>query len=364
MTTLYHEVHLFPGANGFIESNPPLQDNRATMPGVNGNNSRAAGDKNDGSTWADIDTILGPIEWDWRGWLAKGFLTILASEPGIGKSMLCLRMGACYLNGLPWPDGTKFTGERGKILWCESEAGQALNLERARDWGLDLTQIVIPLENPLHDFKLDNNQHKDALWAYAGRDDIRLIILDSLRGLHSKDENSSTTIDVVMWLAQLARNTGKPVLLTHHLRKRGIQDIDGRPTLDRLRGSSAIIQPARIVWALDVPDLNDPHNKRLSVIKNNLMRFSEPIGMKIDEDGVHFGIAPETPKEYTELDRAIDFLKDFLASEPVSAVEVEAEYRSMGFSKATMIRAKKRLGINSIKPAGETRWFWTLPIKP
>ena len=47
---------------------------------------------------------------------------------------------------------------------------------------------------------------------------------------------------------RLARDTGKPVLCTHHLRKKGLQDGEA-VTLDRLRGSSATVQTARLVWA-------------------------------------------------------------------------------------------------------------------
>ena len=86
--------------------------------------------------WSALDGTLKPIEWDWPLWLAKGVLTMLSAKSGIGKSLLVLRIAGCYLNGWPWPDGTPFTGERGSILWCEAEAAQALNLERAKAWGL------------------------------------------------------------------------------------------------------------------------------------------------------------------------------------------------------------------------------------
>ncbi|MCI0726797.1 MAG: AAA family ATPase, partial [Chloroflexi bacterium] len=49
------------------------------------------------SSWADLDERLDPVQWDWPGWLPRGFLTILAGEPGTGKSLLCLRLAACYL---------------------------------------------------------------------------------------------------------------------------------------------------------------------------------------------------------------------------------------------------------------------------
>jgi len=53
-------------------------------------------------SWADLGNILGPIEWAWEGWLPKGMLTILASESGIGKSALGLRVCASFLSGVDW----------------------------------------------------------------------------------------------------------------------------------------------------------------------------------------------------------------------------------------------------------------------
>jgi hypothetical protein len=311
------------------------------------------------ATWADVDDLLGPITWAWDKWLPNGMLTILASEPGTGKSALALRLAACYVSSAPWPDGSEFTGEHGKVLWCEAEAGQALNLERARHWGLDLTRLLTPLDNPLADFKLDNPLHKQALHSLAFRDDVRLIIVDSLRGIHSGDENSSDLIGLVKWLAELARDSNRPILLTHHLRKRGIFDGEDGPNLDRLRGSSAIVQPARVVWALDLPDPLDKEHKRLSVIKSNLARFPEAVGMRIGDDGVTFDNAPEPPRAYTELDKAVDFLLALLKAAPRPSKEIEEEANGAGISSPTVKRAKRKLGIHSVKK--EEGWYWSLP---
>jgi putative DNA primase/helicase len=77
-----------------------------------------------GSTWAALEDGTEAVQWAWPGWLPSGFLTVLASEPGAGKSSLCLRLVACYTAGLPWPDGSPFTAQPGRVLWCEGEAGR------------------------------------------------------------------------------------------------------------------------------------------------------------------------------------------------------------------------------------------------
>lgn len=321
-----------------------------------------AGGSYPGSSWNDIAGVIGPITWANDKWLANGMLHIIASEPGKGKSALCLRVAGCFINGLPFPDGSPFKGETGTVLWCEAEAGQAINLERARKWGLPLDKLRTPLNDPLEDLKLDKPSHQAALEYWAMQDEVKLVILDSLRGLHTRDENSSEVMEVVHWLATLARDTGKPFILTHHLRKKGILDVGEGPSLDRLRGSTAITQSARLVWALDTPDPMMDNIARLSVIKSNLAKFPNPIGMTINETGVHFTNAPESPRPESVADKAADLLMVLLSNSPMPATDIEAEINGAGISIGSAKRAKARLGIVSVKKA-DGRWYWSLPAR-
>jgi putative DNA primase/helicase len=314
-----------------------------------------------GATWADLDNLIGPIKWLWKNWLPQGMLTIIAGELGVGKSIMALRIAACFLRGDPWPDGAPYTGELGAILWCEAEAAQAINLSRAKAWGLPLDRIYTPFEDPLVDILLDDPNHREAIATVARREEVLFIVVDSLRGATRGDENSSETIAVTKWLAELARDTDKPLLLSHHLRKKGLRDVGDKVTLDRLRGSSAIGQTARVIWAIDVPDPKDKETKRLSVIKNNLARFPEPVGLSIDGEGVTFCDAPQEPHTETLQERAADLLLMLLASGPMPSTDIRNEVEEAGLSWHAAKRAKKQLGIIASKPDGV--WHWSLPAK-
>lgn len=313
--------------------------------------------------WADLEDLMGSIEWEWQPWLCKGLLTLVAGKPGEGKSALMLRVAATFLLGWNWPDDTPFDGQAGKVLWCESEAAQAINLERAKAWGLPLDQLLTVWPDPRDDVQLDKIDHREAVEKMAHRDDVKLIIVDSLKGAHGGDENSSAMMETCKWLAELARDTGKPVLLSHHLRKRGILDLAGKITLDRIRGSSAIVQTTRVVWAVDAPDTGYEESKRLSVIKSNLARFPEPVGFTIgDEARLVFGDAPEAPRKETQTDKAVDLLRALLTSGPVTANDVRDETDEAGISWATVSRAKKILGIVPVRDADNKR-CWSLPAR-
>ncbi|MCA9935613.1 MAG: AAA family ATPase [Ardenticatenaceae bacterium] len=309
------------------------------------------------STFADVDRLTGAIEWAWPGWLAQSYLHLLASESGVGKSFIAMRLAGCFLCGMPWPDGQVFTEQKGSVLWCEAEAAQQLNKERAKSLGLPLDKIIIPSLDPFRDIELRNIQDRDAIWSWANDDSIRFIVVDSLSGADPRDENSSDKLSVLKWLAELARNTGKPILLTHHLNKPlfGNETV----TLNRLRGSTAIPQMARVIWAMDTPDPNNKEQKRLSVLKSNLAKFPEPIGVQIGTE-VKFGPAPSAPQKYSELDRAMDFLRELLERQPVTAKGGEEAAMKAGISQSTLKRAKKQLGITSAKKADG--WYWSLPV--
>ncbi len=311
------------------------------------------------SSWGDMEAILDPIEWAWDRWLPKGMVTILASESGIGKSALALRICAPFLTGLEWPDGKPYKAAAGKVLWNEAEAAQAINLERAQNWNMPISNIITPFAHPLVDVILDDPKHKKAVEEATYRDDVLFVVVDSLRGAAGGDENKSEFIDTVKWLAVLARDTGKPILLVHHLRKRTILDGGSGPNLNMLRGSSAIVQPARVIWAIDIPDHTHKTMKRLQVIKNNLVAFPEPIGMQIGVGGVLFGDAPEPPRSSTVVDQAGDLLLSLLSKEPKRSTELQEQFDAAGISWQSAKRAKKRMSIMSKRRGNQ--WYWSLP---
>ena len=313
-----------------------------------------------GSTWTDLGQAIGPVQWAWPGWLPMGLSAILVGAPGAGKSALALRVAACFLRGDPWPDGTAFTGAQGAMLWCEAEAAQAVNLERARAWGLPLERILNPLGDPLADVCLDDPNHRQALQRMARRPDVRLIVVDSLSGTNQRDEKSNAILPLVQWLARLARDTGKPVLITHHPRKRSLLDPLHGLNLEQVRGSSTIVQPARVVWALDCPDPANQETRRLSMIKNNLARCAAPLGMRITEQGVAFGQAPQPPIKEKKLDRAVEVLRASLEGGPMTYAALMEEMENQGISEPTARRAKDRLSVVSQK-AADGPWRWGLP---
>ncbi len=312
------------------------------------------------STMRDLETVLGPIAWDWPNWLPRGFGTMITAEPGTGKSMAALRIGGTYLLGWPWPDGTPYTGERGRVLWCETEAGQAMNLQRAHDWGLPVDQILFPTGNPLDNVSLEDPRHLESIRRLSQLEDVRLIVVDSFSGSHSKDENDTDAGRVIRGVAEIARDANLPLIITHHLNK-GFRS--NRITLTNIRGSTAIAQFVRVIWGMDKPDPDKADAIRLYEVKNNLGPLAGEVGLTITASGMQtLNEAPKAPKGETVADRAVEFMLDLLDREPLPTKEVEAAFEAAGLSGAAMRRARSRLNILSVKQ-GSGPYMLSLPAK-
>ncbi|HUW14576.1 MAG TPA: AAA family ATPase [Anaerolineae bacterium] len=312
-------------------------------------------------TWAHLDQHLPSIEWEWQGWLPRGLLTLIVGAPGEGKSALALALAGCVIQGACWPDGVAID-EPGLVVWCETESAQAVNLNRARSWGLPLDRILMPrAERLLDTIQLDTAAGWEALETVCHRPGVRLVVVDSLSGAHRGDENSAELRNLLTSLANLAQGTGLALLVVHHLRKKGLFD-SGKIDLDRVRGSSVIVQWARVVLAIDRPNPeHEPDSVRLSQIKNNLARYPQPLGFEISEIGVGFGEAPEPPRIETQLDKSCDLLLALLADGPLPANDLFEEGEGAGLSKITLKRAKKKLGIVALRQ--DNRWLWSLPAR-
>ncbi|MBM4431915.1 MAG: hypothetical protein FJ026_16440, partial [Chloroflexi bacterium] len=246
--------------------------------------------------------------------------------------------------------------------WAETESAHAILRERATDWGIPKDRLIIPAvgDDLLAELRLDTEEGWWAVQREAHRDGVRLVILDSLRGAFRGNENRSDIIGLIGQLAELAMRAHVPILGVHHLRKRGMLD-NGRIELDRVRGSSAIVQLARCVWAIDRPDPLTPDTIRLQQIKNNLARWPDPCGFEVTQGGVKFTDAPTEPKEPTQRDKAVDLLLTLLKDGPMLATDIYAEGEGAALSQMTLKRAKKALGV--VAKREDNKWWWALPAE-
>ena len=324
------------------------------------------------STYADLAGLLGSVSWAWEGWLPNGLLTMLAGESAMGKSHLAIRVASTFLRGDSWPDGQPFMGQTGKVLWAEAEGGAQLHHQRLIQMGLDPSGLMNPFPvdstdpwNALREFSMTRPSDVAQLQACAMLEETKLIVLDSLSAASGgKNENSSEMLDVMRSLAGIARISGKPVLCLHHFNKMQ-EGADGGSNVDlrRVRGSSAIIQLPRVVWALDAPNAADADHRRLSCPKNNLTRRPEPLGFRIHDSGVQFTAnVPRAVRLDTAVDRAREFLYARLEAGPVPSKSLEEAVQEAGISRDSYKKARKQLDLVATMTSDRI-WITSLPSR-
>ncbi len=247
-----------------------------------------------------------------------------------------------------------------KVLWLETEAFQAGLKERINTLGIPKDRVIFPFKNPLADARLDDDRHRAQIESVVREVKPSLVVVDSLRGSHGKDENDSRDMTrIVSFLARLARDYNIAVLVIHHVRKPAAGEPD-IITLNRQRGSSATAYLARTVWALERPN---PASDllRLRIIKSNVARIPDPVGLKTTDRGIEWTKeVPEQPPRKTKVDEATEFIQEALKGGPRPSKELDEEAEQEGISKQTLRRAAKRLGVKMTKRPKDGRWEWEL----
>lgn len=315
------------------------------------------------ATLADAASVVSGVRYLVRGWIPFGMLTGLVAEPGVGKSAFAL--GALLkpvVTGCDW-----FTGMRGPeaadVALIDTESSLAITVQRAKDWNIPTGRIRLPFEDdPLRSVSLTDSEHLERIENLICHYRTPLVLVDSLRGAHSDDENNSRVGRVLQSLAGIAERTHAAVVIVHHTRK---LSVDEEITANSSRGSNAILAMFRSQLGIDHPD---PNSKRcrIRVLKENLGLAPAPVGFEVTNEGLTFGPAPERPRKNSAKADAGDWLlsrmkpgKSYLAS----AILTEAI--ECGHSERTLRKAATE--ILGIKPkqkreGGQVKgWLWRLP---
>lgn len=146
-----------------------------------------------------------------------GWLTILYSPSGLGKSRLMLELLNAVANGLPFKD--RRTKAR-KTLYLDYEMGEA-DLQRYGD-ELGVSGYIIPQ----HDVPLEAISD---LLRRAKRGGCEVIVIDSYASIANQTGednavNSNAVAEKVLKpLADLAHNLGLAIIVLHHTKKDGTQ---------------------------------------------------------------------------------------------------------------------------------------------
>ncbi len=335
------------------------------------------------------DVVPSPLQFLWPGRIPLGKLTILAGDPGLGKSFVTLDIAARVSTGTSWPDSPRDSNPRGDVVLLSAEDDIADTIRPRLDAaGADVTKIVA-VQGVEHrggeagkridrSFSLESDL---GVLEQTIREapDCRLVVIDPVTAFLGKTDShrNAEVRGLLAPLSELAARYQVAVLAVTHLNKSY-----GGKALYRAMGSLAFIAAARAGW-LVTADKDDSERRFMLPVKSNLVREPTGVAYRIEsrEQGAigDVGVIAWEPEPITmsaddvlaaELDRkgdgrtavdeAAEWLRDVLAagSVPVSRVKVEAE--GAGLSWSTIRRAKTKLGVKPRKGSFGGGWDWSL----
>jgi putative DNA primase/helicase len=322
-------------------------------------------------TLGEVARSYPPVEWLWHGWLPRGMLSLLAGEPGTGKSHWTLDLVRVLQNGGNWPDGSACT-KRGAAVWIEGEGiAQEIN-ERAVALGIDPERIYVTTAPDGEILNLLEKAWQDEVVNMVATVQPALIVVDSLSTITDKGQDRSEQVTpLLLWLVGLARWSGASVLLIHHLRKgNGSQmTLPLRVTLDQIRGSGQIAAQARAILAMSHTSTERDQPRLLDLLKKTISRGKHPKPLSVagirTEDGemicrFEYGEAPKmdgTPSRDECAEWLVDLLED---NGPMRLKEILEEGEPEGYNKSMVWRARKALGGQIVDTDGKqnprNRW--------
>lgn len=308
------------------------------------------GDKSTSMSLAEIAPDLKPIRYLWKNWIPLGMITLFGSIPGAGKSMIALDLCKRIIHGEDWPDGTSNTFRGRKVIYVDAELVPQITLARASAWSMDTTKLYMLMPEPNDIIDLARESDRDRLVEMVNEINPALVVIDSLSSISCKGENAVEDVrQILSFLNALAGDSDIGLVLIHHLRKRNPLALMDLVTQDDFRGSSHIIAMCRSVMALSIIQTSkerDPNGpRRLDIVKNNLNRIPDPMGIvfkPLHPAGVIIEYT-DAPKQYhdpTEIERCIEWLQTILHDNPMSISELADEQI---YSRSMIFRARERI---------------------
>lgn len=325
-------------------------------------------------------TCLGDVEPQevdelWAGRFAFGKLHLLYGDPGRGKSWLTLDMASRYTIGAPWPDGPANPGPGNVVIASlEDDPGDSIR-PRVDKQGGDASKIHIIEGVRRKDgreawFTL---QDLDALREAISKTGARLVIIDPVGAVcgASDTHRNAEVRGLLAPLSRLAAEFRACVILVDHCNKGSMTKAVYRAT-----GSLAFVAAARAAWMV-MDDPEDANRSLMVCSKMNYCKHAPGIGFRLVDGVLAWDAEPDTrPIDQllamsnqeggpSVLEEAVSFLGRVLAEGPVKQKEIEAQAEQEDISIKSLRRAKKKIGVVSIKKGylGTSAWHWELPSR-
>ena len=321
-----------------------------------------------------------PISWLWPEKIARGKLTLISGDPGLGKSLITVALASAVSNGSCWPVGGGYAPLGSVILLSDEDAIADTIRPRLDAAGANCSKVhaIQMVQEITDEGELVNrvfNLAKDIerLAAVVEKlGDVALIQIDPVSAyLGGTDSHKNSDVRALLSpLSDLAERFNVAVVVVTHLNK------GSGSAMYRSIGSIAFTAAARTAWAV-TKDKDDPARRLMLPVKNNLgndhsgMAYTigtadngapvvmwEPDPVEID---INEALSNESNDEQWARSEVEDWLTDLLGGKPIPANDVKKLAAVAGFSWRTVERAKASCRVKSQKDGMHGPWLWWHP---
>ncbi len=209
------------------------------------------------------------------GLFPRGYISVVASMPGAGKTWL-MQYIACQLStGGRILDGILPRSPKYKCLILAGETGKKMLDKRLAktNWSYEPSNVRIyeavkwaKLGVP---YMINTKEGQETIAAVVEVERPTIMWLDTFLSFHSAEESKMADMTAVyQFLLRMASYYNMAVVLNHHMRKRPSNQQEGkrRYTQDDVIGSSAGIRLANAVYAVSVEELDG--GKSIQTVSN------------------------------------------------------------------------------------------------
>src|SRR5207248_2815757 len=272
-----------------------------------------------------------PVQWLKPDWLARGVLTLLDGDPGLGKSTLAAELAARISRG----DGQQPPASV-LILSAEDDPARVIR-PRLEAAGADLQRILLlesvgPEERPVQ-----LPEDCDTLGQLIAEHHIGLVIVDPLMAFLGRGVNASSDAHVrraLHRLKRLAEQHQCAILIIRHLNK-----ASHLPALYRGGGSIGILGACRLAWIV-AKDPADETARVLAMNKSNLGPPPKSLRYRLEQAGdvcrlawagecswsaeeILRPMSEEKVKELGRVEECMQWLREFLGDRVVPSLDME-----------------------------------------
>jgi hypothetical protein len=318
------------------------------------------------------------LEWLWDGRIPVGKLTLIAGDPGDGKSYMTLDLASRLSNGVSLPGQSSAAIPGYTIVMAAEDDPEDTIGPRIDALGADDDKVILLGGVGYGDGLLRLDRDMKQLEESLAFTKARMVIIDPINAyMGDTNGNQDISVRAVLGpLSHLAAQYGAAIVAVMHTGKG-----EASTPIHKILGSIAYVGTARSVLAVG-RDPDDADRRIVLQIKSNVAGRVPGLAYRIVDEKICWDEQPvditaeqlfrmgssgaskgrdNGNAKMTKTQIAEEFLREALKDGPRTSDDLFEEAKGQGLSKGSLYDAKASLGIAATNAGRGSPWYWHPP---